>query len=105
MVDYLRKDTGEYRMRIQQQLLEMAQNILAIKHEIPIVYEEAMKDFYVHQRIEGESPLTVLEIRADGIQPSKFIQLFQHYEDNMPKFTLDVKINKLPKEQHFRFVH
>jgi hypothetical protein len=51
----------------------MAQHFLSIRHEIPIVHEEAERDFYVHQRWDGNCPLTVLEIRADGILPNKFI--------------------------------
>lgn len=45
----------------------MAAGFISVKHEIPVVHEEADKDFYVHQRWDNNAPLTVLEIRADGI--------------------------------------
>lgn len=59
----------------------------------------------MHQRWDGQQPLTVLEIRADGIPPARFIQLFQHFEDLFPKFTKDVKCQPLPSVNGFRMVH
>lgn len=83
----------------------MAQHFLSIRHEIPVVHEDRDLDFYIHQRWDGNSPLTVLEIRADNIQPEKFIQFFQHYEEKMPLFQENVRITRLPNDHGFKVVH
>lgn len=47
--------------------------MLANRHEMPIVHEDGERSLIVHQRWEGNSPLTVLEVIADGVPPQKFI--------------------------------
>jgi 5-methylthioribose kinase len=47
MVDFTKVDAAERRMQIQQELLEMAQHFITIRHEIEIVHEDKEKDFYV----------------------------------------------------------
>lgn len=63
------EDAFERRIWIQQQLLDLAANVLHNRHEMPIVHEDKERSLIVHQRWEGNSPLTVLEVIADGVPP------------------------------------
>jgi 5-methylthioribose kinase len=48
MVDFTSADASARRMQIQQELLEMAQHFLSIRHEIPVVHEDKEHEFFVH---------------------------------------------------------
>jgi len=46
-----------------------------------------------------------MEIRVDNIQPEKFIQVFHHYDEMLPRYYEGVKVTKLPEEHGFKMVH
>jgi hypothetical protein len=86
-------------------LLDLAANVLSSRHEMPIVHEDKDRSLLVHQRWEGNSPLTVLEVIADGVPPQKFIQFFHHQHEIMPKYNKMIKIKKIDEDAGFLVVH
>ena len=62
-------DPFERRMTIQQHLLDLAAEMISNRHDMPIVHEDTERSLTVRQRWEGNSPLTILEVVADGVPP------------------------------------
>lgn len=79
--------------------------MLANRHEMPIVHEDKERSLIVHQRWEGNSPLTVLEVVADGVPPQKFIQFFHNQHEIMPKYNKMIKVKKIDEDAGFLVVH
>ena len=69
----------ERRMLIQQELLDEAQRYLNMKRKIPIVYEDEEQRLIVLQQWTNDIPLTICEMRVDGVFPDQFIEFFQSY--------------------------
>ena len=63
-------------MQIQQELLDEAQYLLNLKRQIPIVYEDEERQLIVLQKWADEDPLTICEMRVDGVYPEQFIEFF-----------------------------
>ena len=66
-------------MLIQQELLDEAQRYLNMKRKIPIVYEDEEQRLIVLQQWTNDIPLTICEMRVDGVFPDQFIEFFQSY--------------------------
>lgn len=47
----------------------------------------------------------MLEIRADGIHPDRFIELFSHFEELMPQMIDGARVQTLGTENGFKIVH
>ena len=63
-------DKMEKRMHLQQQLLNQAIFILRKKkRDIPIVFEDEKLGLTIHQQWEDNTPLTIGEIKAEGLVP------------------------------------
>ena len=99
------EDAFEHRMHIQQQLLDLASSVIANRFDMPIVHEDKERSLIVHQRWEGNSPLTVLEVIADGVPPQKFINFFHNQHEIMPKYNKVVKVTKIDEDAGFMVVH
>jgi hypothetical protein len=69
------------------------------------VHEDRERSFLVRQQWESDTPFTVVEIRADGIMPEKFIQLFQHFEEQMPEYFETVRTMRLADDHGFKIIH
>ena len=59
----------------------------------------------IWQKWEGNTPLTIGEIRAHGIQPEKFIHYFSHYHELLPTYDKRISIQCVEKDGDFEVYH